>query len=212
MSVKLDAIFFDLGRVLVHFDHMRGCQQVSAVTGIPAEALWKMFFDDLVEIEYEAGQHSTADILARLRSMATRKFDDGAIWRAAGDIFSAVEGMHELVRQVKAQVPHVGLISNTNEIHWHYVRENFPVAAEFENIVLSYEVQAIKPDRMIFDHAVRGVDAPPERILFIDDLSDNIAGATALGWQGIVFENRTQLMQELKPFGLEFRSEQAAHR
>jgi FMN phosphatase YigB (HAD superfamily) len=38
----------------------------------------------------------------------------------------------------------------------------------------------------------------PEQLVFIDDLSENIAVATSLGWRGIVFQDAAQCSAALE--------------
>jgi FMN phosphatase YigB (HAD superfamily) len=199
---KIQNIIFDLGRVLVDFDHRRGCEQVSSVTGIPADALWRRFFDDALEHHFEAGAVTVDDVIVELAKMAGRPVEPAAIWQAAGDIFKEIEGMHQLVRKVKAQVKFVGLLSNTNIIHWKYVSENFPVAREFHKPILSFEVKSMKPDVQIYHRAAEILGITPSETIFIDDLPANIDGARSAGWHGIVFNGRNALIQELKEFGI----------
>ncbi|MBC6938345.1 MAG: HAD family phosphatase, partial [Chloroflexi bacterium] len=60
----------------------------------------------------------------------------------------------------------------------------------------------IKPDRRIYDLAVRRFQVRPEHTLFIDDRADNAAAAAALGFQTHHFSEPARLEAALREAGL----------
>jgi HAD superfamily hydrolase (TIGR01509 family) len=55
----------------------------------------------------------------------------------------------------------------------------------FRAVVWSSDAGLLKPDRAVYDLAVRKTSAAPEQTLFVDDLEENVAGAKAArlaGW------------------------------
>jgi HAD superfamily hydrolase (TIGR01509 family) len=59
-----------------------------------------------------------------------------------------------------------------------------------------------KPDLVIYKRALDILGRPPERILFIDDREENVAGAEAVGMKGIRFEGAEALRSELAKLGV----------
>ena len=59
-----------------------------------------------------------------------------------------------------------------------------------------------KPDLVIYKRALDILGRPPERILFIDDRAENVAGAVAAGMHGIQFHGAESLRQELSALGV----------
>ena len=115
------------------------------------------------------------------------------------DMFDENEAVSEIVRQLK---PHhrLVLLSNINPWHWHYVRERFPILAEFDAVVLSYEEGALKPHPLIYRVALEKA-GPVERTIFIDDMEINAAGAQVLGITGVHFRSASQLREDLVRLG-----------
>jgi len=56
----------------------------------------------------------------------------------------------------------------------------------FDPFVISAQVGRVKPDAAIFEHAIAGIGLPPQRLLFVDDEPDYLAGASALGLRGVL--------------------------
>ncbi|HET8753071.1 MAG TPA: HAD family phosphatase [Salinimicrobium sp.] len=77
------------------------------------------------------------------------------------------------------------LLSNTNEIHIDWVKENVPFFEEFRNcfdaFYLSQEINLRKPDTSIFDYVIKKHNLIPEETLFIDDTFENTEAAAKLG-------------------------------
>jgi FMN phosphatase YigB (HAD superfamily) len=63
-----------------------------------------------------------------------------------------------------------------------------------------------KPDPAIFRHMLDKFGHEATEAIFIDDNSDNIAQALALGITGIVFQNAAQLREELQAHALQLSS------
>ena len=59
-----------------------------------------------------------------------------------------------------------------------------------------------KPDLAIYKRALDILGRQPERILFIDDRAENVAGAVAAGMHGIQFHGAESLRQELVALGV----------
>lgn len=78
------------------------------------------------------------------------------------------------------------LLSNTNENHIEYIRENVPFYEEFKScfdaFYLSHEIGMRKPNPDIFEFVLKKHDLEPQNCLFIDDTRENIKTASRLGF------------------------------
>jgi putative hydrolase of the HAD superfamily len=74
--------------------------------------------------------------------------------------------------------------------------------ALFRRGVFSSRVKLIKPERAIFEHAVREFEVEPGETLFIDDHEPNIVAARAAGWQALHFQSPAQCEAALVGRGL----------
>jgi len=79
------------------------------------------------------------------------------------------------------------LLSNTNELHISWIQQNwgFNRYMEFKNcfekFYLSHEIKLRKPNKEIYEFALKENNLFAEETLFIDDLEENTAAASALG-------------------------------
>ncbi|MDX1752237.1 MAG: HAD family phosphatase [Salinimicrobium sediminis] len=79
------------------------------------------------------------------------------------------------------------LLSNTNDIHIDWVKENVEFFDEFkycfDGFYLSQEINLRKPDAEIYEYVLARHGLTPEETLFIDDTSENTKAAAELGIQ-----------------------------
>lgn len=77
------------------------------------------------------------------------------------------------------------LLSNTNEIHIDWIKENVPFFEDFRKcfdaFYLSHEINFRKPDAEIYEFVLKKHDLKPQECLFIDDTKENTDAAAALG-------------------------------
>ena len=85
----------------------------------------------------------------------------------------------------------------TNEFRF----SSFGLRSYFKVALSSCYLGLRKPDAVIYKRALDILGRPPERVLFIDDRPENVAGATGVGMQGIRFTGADQLRRELVNLG-----------
>jgi putative hydrolase of the HAD superfamily len=79
------------------------------------------------------------------------------------------------------------LLSNTNELHISWIQQNWGLNRYmefkncFEKFYLSHEIKLRKPNKEIYEFALKENNLIAEETLFIDDLEENTTAASALG-------------------------------
>jgi glucose-1-phosphatase len=179
------AILFDLGNVLVQYDHQQ--------TLIAAATLGKVAAEDMDRLQRKHSQAAgvgemDAEELHRLFNREFGLDSDFAHFVAA---FSAGIQRDEaalayaLSLQNRPDVT-VAVISNTNAVHVLWLDEFLPELREFDLVMMSNEVGLLKPDPAIFETALELLGVLPQQAIFVDDLAENVEAARALGMAGLV--------------------------
>ncbi len=77
------------------------------------------------------------------------------------------------------------VLSNTNEIHINFIKENVPCYNDFKDcfdkFYLSHEINLRKPDIDIYEFVLNENNLKADECLFIDDTKDNTDTASSLG-------------------------------
>ena len=186
----IEFVFFDLGNVLLSFDPDVACKNVSRRFGVSIEAARRAIYDSDLQNQFERGQLTGESFAEGVRAALARSRDQvptSELLDAVSDMFLPVDSMPEALQAVRGAGLPVGLLSNTCHAHWDWIRRQRYPATEFrfDVTILSYEVGAMKPDVAIYQAAEEACGVPLERILFLDDRAENVAGATQRNWRAV---------------------------
>jgi putative hydrolase of the HAD superfamily len=90
-------------------------------------------------------------------------------------------GIASLLARAAKRLP-LYAFSNTNSAHVEHFSQTYAgVLGHFQEMYLSSAIGLRKPDAAAYDHVVKAIGAPASRIVFFDDLAENIEGARARG-------------------------------
>jgi putative hydrolase of the HAD superfamily len=96
----------------------------------------------------------------------------------------------------------VGALNNEARETNRYRLSKFGLRAYFSVTLSSCYLGLRKPDLAMYRRALDILGRPAERILFIDDRAENVAGAMKVGMQAIHFKSEEQLRGEFARLGL----------
>ena len=93
--------------------------------------------------------------------------------------------------------------SNTNPAHYMHVSQHFAeVLGHFREIFMSPTIGLRKPDAEAYDHVVKAIGVPAQRIVFFDDLMENIEGARNRGLSPITLTSTRVVADAIAALGL----------
>jgi putative hydrolase of the HAD superfamily len=197
--MAIEFVYFDLGNVLIHFDHPRAARQMAEVAGVSEEQAWEAVFADGLSMRYEQGELTTRQFYEAFCQRTGAAADFDAVVNAVSDIFEVNEPVLPIVAGLRAAGLRLGILSNTNEAHWDFVLRNYPFVDElFDVYALSFQLRSLKPQRRIYEEAARLSDAPAEVTFFTDDREENIEGARAAGFHACHFVTAEKLAADLR--------------
>jgi putative hydrolase of the HAD superfamily len=200
--MNIEVILYDLGNVILPFSHFQIAEKLSRFSQRDEFQEPKRLFSYLFDFEngaingYEIGKVSSLEFFQFLKEslQLTILFEEFVpIW---DDIFSENEDVSKIILSQKGKWK-LGLVSNTNPLHFDYVLKKFPILYIFDKWILSHEIGFKKPAIEIFQRAIEWASVNPEKILFIDDMKTHVEVAISLGMQGIHFISAQQLKEEL---------------
>ncbi len=199
-------LYFDLGKVLLHFDHGQMCRQLAELAGVSTEEVRSLIFDGELMRSIEIGEIDQEE-LHRLFCVATNSESQLAEFlHAISSIFSLNVDMVPIVAQLVAARQPIGILSNTCQAHWDYVSHGRYgiIPTLFDVCALSYEVHAVKPERAIYEAAARLAGYEPNEIFFVDDRPENVAGAREAGFESVLYTDVPQFVTDLRKHGFRF--------
>jgi putative hydrolase of the HAD superfamily len=200
-SADIKLLVFDMGHVFVDFEWESVCQGFCDSAKID-----RQYFDPILRrigaLGYERGKIDTAGLIEAIYDMIGIRYSESEFNSLWNYTFRENTEMAELLQKLKSQRP-LYLLSNTNECHWQYLEENYKVSRHFDELVLSYKIGHVKPQREIYEHVLNVSGLAANQCLFIDDLPQNVAAGSDIGMHTIHFQGSVDLKNKLQEIGLE---------
>lgn len=109
--------------------------------------------------------------------------------------------MYLLIEELREKQIPVAMLSNIDSRLAQFVRD-FGLYEPFNPCLLSYEIGIEKPDPKIYEFLLNTLNLPPQDVVFVDDLIENVEAAKKMGIDAILFESEPQLRSELVKRGV----------
>jgi FMN phosphatase YigB (HAD superfamily) len=198
-----DALLFDLGRVVLDVDINRTLGRWAGHAGCAPAQLVERFFHDEAYRRHETGAISDAEFFAALRGSLGIELSDARFLEGWNAIFvGEMPGIAPLLARAAKRLP-LYVLSNTNGAHVeHFSAAYAGVLGHFREIFLSSTIGLRKPDAAAYDHVVKAIGIPAQRIVFFDDLAENIEGARARGLAAVHVRSADDVANALTALGV----------
>lgn len=199
-----DALLFDLGRVVLDTDFARALACWAGHAGCEPAHLVGRFSPDEAYERHERGEISDAEFFASLRVSLGIEVNDAQFLEGWNAIFAGT--MPEIEPLLARAAQHLPLyaFSNTNRAHEaHFSKAFADVLGHFRKLFLSSTIGLRKPDAEAYDHVVKEIGVPAERIVFFDDLKENIEGARARGLTAVHVTSTRDVADALAALGIQ---------
>lgn len=205
MQQQIDTIVFDMGQVLIHWQPLALIAHMD-LTEKQKELLLTELFQS---VEWVQSDHGTIALEQIVTQVCRRLPEDlhPAVeelvlgwWRRP---LVPMEGMAELIRELKEKGYNIYLLSNASvDLRKYFHR--IPGSEYFDGLMVSAEERLLKPQHEIYHTLYSRFRLEPGRCLFIDDSPANIEGALCTGMEGIIFRGDTaRLRRELVQRGID---------
>ncbi len=194
---KSRAIVLDFGNVLAFFSHLQAAKNLAALSGKGAspEEILAFCFGSPLDHAFEKGRIASPEFRETVKNRFQIQAPDPHFDQAFADIFQMNAGVCTHLGHLKNLGPLL-LLSNTTPLHSDWFSRQFSrELAFFDHVVLSHEVGHRKPDPEIFAHCEQLAGLPPENMVLVDDLQDNVQGARDRGWQGVLYHPEVDLSE-----------------
>lgn len=195
---KYTTIVFDLGNVLLPFDHKLWVTNFNKIENDLGTKLYDLYKNNFhIQMEYEGGKISDEEFIKINLEWLEHKVSKEEFCKIFSNIFTVNEKVVNLLPVLKKEYKLV-LLSNTSNIHKEYGWKNYSFINHFDKQILSHEVGIIKPDEEIYRLVEDYSGEPSDSHIFIDDILVNVNAAKNIGWDGIHFKGYEDLILEFK--------------
>jgi HAD superfamily hydrolase (TIGR01549 family) len=199
-----DALLFDLGRVVLDIDFSKVVACWAGHAGCePAHLAGRFSWRDEFYQRHEKGEISDAEFFAALRALLGVELSDAQFLEGWNNIFAGeIPGIAPLLARAAQHLP-LYAFSNTNGAHVeHFLQTYADLLGHFREIFLSSAIGLRKPDAAAYDHVVNAIGVPASRIVFFDDLAENVEGARARGLLAVHVQSSADVAAALDALGI----------
>ena len=194
--MKLRAVIFDYGNVICRPPTPQQLSDAAELCGFSVEDFVQAFWRK--RREYDRGSDARAYWLDIAESSG-RKFDEALIaemMRREVDFWARFDDrVLSWVRDLRAAGLRTGILSNLPRTLGERLRGEAGFLEHFDQVTFSYELGVIKPEALIYRHAIEGLGVAPGEALFLDDRPENVEGALAVGIHAVVFDSWEEFLE-----------------
>lgn len=187
MDSKIKNLVFDLGGVLINLD-FDGCLNAFRKAGFTdIDKQVHQFRGEGFFSEFELGDITPEAFRETIRCKINSTLTDSEIddmWNLM--LLDIPREKLDLLLTLRQHYT-IFLLSNTNQIHWDFIREQkfnyhgFDVNDFFEATFLSFEMHKAKPEKEIYQQMMEDTQIVADETFFIDDSEANCKAAASLG-------------------------------
>ncbi|MBL4918025.1 HAD family hydrolase [Szabonella alba] len=206
--VQPQAVIFDIGNVLIEWQPERYYDSRLGEAG-------RRELFAAVDLH---GMNDRIDAGARFRDTVYDTAEDHPRWATEIrwwfdhwiDLASPrIDRSIRLMRALRQRGVPVFALTNFGDDSFAYACTQYRFLSEFDRAYVSGRMAVIKPDPRIYEMVEQDCGLPPDALLFTDDRADNIAAASARGWQVHHFKGADGWAAALVAAGLLTESEAA---
>lgn len=200
----IKAVIFDLGNVLIDFDHRIAARKIALYCDKNPREIYDFFFDSELTALFESGKISAQDFFKEIKEILNLTLNYHEFLPIWNDIFFLSEKNYAVYHLAKELVKgyEIAILSNINILHFNYLKDNFPVFEAFHRLFLSFELKLSKPDPLIYTRALEILELTPGEVFYTDDRPELVEESRRLGIQGHVFKGIAQLKRDLSASGV----------
>ena len=172
-----------------------------STTDIPPSTLREITLSSNAWFNHEKGCFSEDECYSRVASEFSLNKDElRRAFDQARDSLQVYDTLITLIRELKAEYDglHVFTMSNVSVRGCEVIRAKLADCSVFDEIFASCTVGERKPNLGFYRHVLKTTGVDPGRVIFVDDLFDNVFSARSLGMHGIIFKNQEALERDLR--------------
>ena len=199
-------LYFDLGNVLLYFDHRQACRQMADLAGLTEQQVWDVVFTGGLQDRFESGKIDERAFYEVFAEKTGTRPEQAALIEAASEIFRINPAVVPIIAQLDAAGCRMGILSNTCAPHWRLCSsDRFALISQVFSVhALSFEIGACKPEPEVFRAAAKLAGCQPSEIFYTDDTPGHVEAARKVGFDAVVFTGAPELAAHLRERGVKF--------
>ena len=197
----IKTILCDLGNVIINVHDDIKIKNLKKFSSKSEKFIKKFLINSKARKDFDKGKISAIQLYKNLKDNLNLRLDFKQFKKAWCSYFSRRENMEKLLRKLKKTYRLI-LLSNTDEIHFSYIRKKYKILGIFDDFVLSYKVGYTKPNPLIYLHAIKKAKTFPNKTVYIDDIKSYVLAAKFFGIKSLQYTTFSKLKADFKKLNI----------
>jgi len=194
--MPIKALLWDFSGVLLVPKKDLGYEYIARMLGLSTQALIR-YFDGEMNSQVDMGEITSEDFY---RTLFKEQDLDQATFSQFYNLYVKAFELNapilSMIRSLRKNFK-IGLLSNYSDRLRPLLEEHFRIADLFDDLVISCEVQLLKPDARIYHTALERFNIQPAESIFVDDRIENIVSARHVGIHAVHYQTSQQVISEV---------------
>jgi putative hydrolase of the HAD superfamily len=191
-------VIFDLGGVLIDWSPERILQGYYADPQLRS-VMQAALFQHPDWLDLDRGTLREPELLERLAQRTGRPAEElEGLLEAVRESLHAKQDTVALLDRLFARGVPLYCLSNISSDTFEHLRERHTFWGVFQGIVISGDIQLMKPEREIFEFLLLRYGLTAGDTVFVDDNEPNVLAARALGLHAVWFKDAQQCERDLE--------------
>jgi len=198
----IKAILFDLGNVIVKVAPEVSAKEYSAYCAMTEQRFMEYITNSDNVKKYQEGKLTSSRFFSKTRSFFRMDIRFNEFYRIWNSMFRPYPEMEEIVRNIRKDYPDIRLVllSDTNEAHYGFLKQECEVLDLLDAWVVSYEVGKQKPHPYMYRAALKAAGTIPRDTFYTDDRQELIDSARVMGVRAFRFTGHEDLREQLAAY------------
>jgi glucose-1-phosphatase len=184
MAAGADALLFDLGRVVIDIDFNLAFAKWAEYACCDQAVIAQRFSYDDAYKRHERGEIDADEYFTALRLALGVEIPDTQLLEGWNAIFiGEMPGISPLLADAARRFPLYAFSNSNREHELCWSRRFTGVLRYFREIYVSSTIGLRKPEAEAYNYVVKAIGTSAERIVFFDDVLENVDAARACGLQ-----------------------------
>ena len=197
----IKSIIFDLGNVVVKLKKEKQYGEFSKLNGKSIIYIKKYIENSNLSIKFESGKLTPEQFHESFCKELNLNLTFDHFRKVWCSMFAHNKQVEKAIIGLKDKY-RIILLSNTDPLHFPYIKSKFKILDKFDDFVLSYEVGCRKPNKKIFSDAIKKSKANPKECLYFDDVLPYVKAAGRLGIKSFQYVDFSKFSKDLKNCGI----------
>jgi glucose-1-phosphatase len=197
----ITTLIFDLGNVLFRLDGNNFLKYISCCSRFSEKKIEEKLQEMVLFKLYESGFISSQTFFHIFSGLLKLETSFREFSAAFDSYLVPIPENLRLVDDLRSRCQ-LGVISNTNELHFQHLAEKYCIDKKFQYLSLSYRVGFMKPTRKIFEDCIEHLRTRPENCLYIDDIPAYVNAAKSIGIQAVCYVSHKKLLADLRDYSV----------